>query len=83
MSGANDNPPDRGRWTDDGLYDEYSKAANPIAAGLITGVPLADFPHHLQQEGPTRIIPFDLSEELKCSGPAATAPASSRPTRSA
>ena len=30
---ANDAPRDRERWTTDGLYFEYSKAANPIAAG--------------------------------------------------
>ena len=62
------------RWTSDGLYYEYSKAANPIAAGLTTRVPLADFPRHLHESGPTRIIPFDLSDELKCPGPA-TSPA--------
>ena len=32
------------------------------------------FPHHLHESGPTRIIPFDLSQELKCPGPA-TSPA--------
>jgi len=74
MSESNDQARDRERWTADGLYYEYSKAANPIAAGFITKVPLADFPHTLHQEGPTRIIPFDLSEKLKCPGPA-TSPA--------
>jgi len=33
-----------------------------------------DFPHHLHEEGPTRIIPFDLSEQLRCPSPA-TSPA--------
>ena len=65
---------DAGRWTGDGLYYEYSKAANPIAEGLTTKVPMADFPHHLHESGPTRVIPFDLSHELKCPGPA-TSPA--------
>jgi gentisate 1,2-dioxygenase len=65
---------DRERWTSDGLYYEYSKAANPIGEGLTTQVPLADFLHHLHESGPTRIIPFDLSHELKCPGPA-TSPA--------
>jgi gentisate 1,2-dioxygenase len=59
---------------DNGLYYEYSKAANPIGAGLISKVPLAEFPSHLHQSGPTRIIPFDLSDKLKCDGPA-TSPA--------
>ena len=65
---------DKERWTSDGLYYEYSKAANPIGEGLTTKVPMADFPHHLHESGPTRIIPFDLSHELKCPGPA-TSPA--------
>jgi gentisate 1,2-dioxygenase len=65
---------DGDRLTGDGRYYEYSKAANPIASGLIPRVPLADFPHHLHESGPTRIIPFDLSKELKCPGPA-TSPA--------
>ena len=66
--------PEVERWTRDGEYFEYSKAANPIGAGLISRVPLADFPASLHEEGPTRIIPFDLSEQLGCPGPA-TSPA--------
>ena len=65
---------DEQRWTRDGVYYEYSKAANPIGEGLTTKVPMADFPRHLHESGPTRIIPFDLSHELKCSVPA-TSPA--------
>ena len=65
---------DQERWTSDGVYYEYSKAANPIAEGLTTKVPMANFPHHLHESGPTRIIPFDLSEALQCPGPA-TSPA--------
>jgi gentisate 1,2-dioxygenase len=61
-------------WTRDGLYYEYSKAANPIGSGLTSKVPLADFPARLHEEGPTGIIPFDLSRELRCEGPA-TSPA--------
>ena len=63
-----------GRWTADAQFFEYSKAANPVGSGLISKVPLADFPRHLHEEGPTRIIPFDLSEQLRCPGPA-TSPA--------
>ncbi len=65
---------DEDRSTRDGQYFEYSRAANPIGAGLIPKVPLADFPCHLHESGPTRIIPFDLSEKLGCDGPA-TSPA--------
>ncbi len=66
--------PEQERWARDGEYYEYSKAANPIGSGLTTKVPLADFPASLHQDGPTRIIPFDLSEPLRCPGPA-TSPA--------
>src|SRR4051794_19431203 len=65
---------DRRRWTADGLYYEYSKAANPIAAGTISRVPLPDSPPPPHEEGPTRITPFALSGELKCPAPA-TSPA--------
>lgn len=64
----------RERWTRDAQYFEYSKAANPIGSGLTSKVPLADFPRQLHEDGPTRIIPFDLSEQLRCPGPA-TSPA--------
>ena len=57
---------EREHLTAAGVYFEYSKAANPIAAGYITRVPIADFPHHLHEDGPTRIIPFDSSGKLKC-----------------
>jgi gentisate 1,2-dioxygenase len=64
----------RDPWTSDGEYYEYSKAANPIGAGLIPPVPIADFSHEQHERGPTRVIPFDLSEKLHCAGPA-TSPA--------
>lgn len=57
-------------WCADAQYFEYSKAANPVGAGLIPKVPLGDFPSRLHEQGETRIIPFDLSGELKCSSPA-------------
>ena len=72
-----DNSSDREKWTADGEYYEYSKAANPQGAGLIPPVPLADFPARLHEEGPTRVIPFDLSDALKCPGPA-TSPRSAQ-----
>lgn len=62
------------RWTRDAQYFEYTKAANPIGSGLTSKVPLAEFPRHLHEEGRTRIISFDLSEQLRCPGPA-TSPA--------
>jgi gentisate 1,2-dioxygenase len=64
----------KGQWSRDAQYFEYTTAANPIGSGLINRVPLAYLSHRLDEEGPTRIIPFDLSEQLKCPGPA-TSPA--------
>jgi gentisate 1,2-dioxygenase len=57
-------------WTQDAEYFEYTKAANPIGAGLISKVPLASFSGRLHEQGPSRVIPFDLSSELQSSGPA-------------
>jgi gentisate 1,2-dioxygenase len=74
MSAATRDEGTPGRWTEDAQFFEYSKAANPIGSGLTSKVPLADFPGHLHQAGPTRVVPFDLSEQLRCSGPA-TSPA--------
>ncbi|MBV6823185.1 cupin [Pseudomonas sp. PD9R] len=51
-------------------YFEYSKAANPISAQLITRVPYHSFPASLYDTGPSRIVPLDLSEALGCEGPA-------------
>jgi gentisate 1,2-dioxygenase len=67
-------PAERAEWTSAAQYFEYSRAANPIGAGLIPYVPLADFPHEIHESGPTRVIPFDLSDQLRCPGPA-TSPA--------
>ncbi len=47
-------------------YYEYSTSADPIASGLIAEVPFKVFPHTLHEEGPTRVIPLDISEQLKC-----------------
>jgi gentisate 1,2-dioxygenase len=55
-------------------YYEYTTSADPIGAGLIKEVPYHVFPHTLHEEGPTQIIPLDLSKELGCSYPA-TSPA--------
>lgn len=57
-------------WTHDAQYFEYTKAANPLGAGLITNVPLASFSGRLHEPGPSRIVPFDLSSDLQTDGPA-------------
>ena len=51
-------------------FFEYSKAANPISPGLTPVIPFQFFPASLYAGGPTRIVPLDLSEALKCEGPA-------------
>ena len=64
---------DQDRWTGDGRIVEYSKAANPLATGATPPVPFAAFPASLHEDGPTRVIPLDLSAKLRTLGPA-TAP---------
>jgi gentisate 1,2-dioxygenase len=56
--------------TRDGLFYEYSRAADPIGSGAIPLVPYAEFPARLHEEGPTRVNPLDLSRRLGCPGPA-------------
>jgi gentisate 1,2-dioxygenase len=53
---------------------EYSQAANPIESGSTPRVPVKQFAAELYQSGPSRIIPLDLSKELRCPYPA-TGPA--------
>ena len=54
------------------LLFEYSSAADPIASGSIPPIPYAEFPADLYATGPSRIIPLDLSQALKCAAPAST-----------
>ena len=61
------------KHTSDAQYFEYTKAANPIGAGLITKVPVAAFPGRLHEHNgasPSRVVPFDLSGDLGIEGPA-------------
>ncbi len=59
---------------ENGLYYEYTKAADPIGSGVITKIPFAEFGKELHETGGTRIIPLDISKTLSCEGPA-TSPA--------
>ena len=54
----------------DAVFYEYSTAANPLEEGFIPELPIVKFPHGLHEEGPTRVIPLDVSERLKCPYPA-------------
>jgi gentisate 1,2-dioxygenase len=58
----------------DAEWFEYSKAANPIRPSLTPPVPYHAFLPELYATGPTRLIPLDLSGELRSEGPA-TSPA--------
>ncbi|MGU7776106.1 cupin [Burkholderia sp. MR1-5-21] len=56
--------------TRDAEYFEYTSSANPIGARLISRVPYHSFGASLYDSGPTRIVPLDLSAELRCASPA-------------
>ncbi|MFN9437177.1 MAG: cupin [Planctomycetota bacterium] len=63
-------PPD---LTQDGGYLEYTKAANPIGSGTIPPIPIVQFSADLHASGPSRMIPLDSSEALRCQSPASSA----------
>jgi len=44
---------------------EYSKAADPISSGATPRVPITVFSPSLYEAGATRVVPLDLSKELK------------------
>jgi len=58
--------------TEDVEIYEYSKAVNPIASGATPAIPLAVFDADLYGTGPSRMVPLDLSEQLRCPSPATT-----------
>jgi gentisate 1,2-dioxygenase len=62
-------------WADDARYIEYSKAADPLTVGTISRIPVATFGPEIYCDGPTRIVPLDLSAELGIDGGPATSPA--------
>lgn len=51
--------------TQEAEYREYSTAADPIASGAIPRIPIKGFSPDLYATGPTRVVPLDLSKELK------------------
>jgi gentisate 1,2-dioxygenase len=61
-------------WTGDARFFEYSQAADPIGDGVISAIPAVSFPAALYGDGPTRVVPLDLSAELLTTYPA-TSPA--------
>ena len=70
MSTRDETTIDLDELTRDGLFFEYNQAADPIGSGAIPPVPYAEFPAGLHEQGPTGVIPLDLSRQLGCPGPA-------------
>ena len=54
------------------LMFEYSSAADPVSSGSVPPIPYAEFGADLYANGPSRIIPLDLSKALKSTAPAST-----------
>lgn len=54
------------QWSADALYYEFSAAVAP----KLPAIPCMTFAAELHQQGPTQIIPLDLSRQLQCSAPA-------------
>jgi gentisate 1,2-dioxygenase len=61
-------------WTADAVYFEYTRAANPIAAGTVSQVPPERFGSEIYASGPSRVVPLDVSHHLRVPSPA-TSPA--------
>ena len=67
-------PSELNQLIENGVYYEYTKAADPIGSGIISQIPFAEFASVLHETGGTRIVPLDISDKLGCEGPA-TSPA--------
>jgi gentisate 1,2-dioxygenase len=61
-------------WQASALLYDYRQAANPVRAGLTEPIPCRQWSAVLHSQGPTAVLPLDLSAELGCAGPA-TSPA--------
>jgi len=61
-------------WEAPALWFDYREAANPVRPGLTEPIGLHQWGAELHSQGPTAILPLDLSRELGCQGPA-TSPA--------
>ena len=61
-------------WETPALWFDYREAANPVRPGLTEPIGLHHWDADLHAQGPTAILPLDLSHELGCPGPA-TSPA--------
>ena len=61
-------------WQAASLIYDYREAANPVRAGLTEPIGYHQWNPALHAQGPSAILPLDLSAELGCEGPA-TSPA--------
>jgi gentisate 1,2-dioxygenase len=61
-----DQPSDHGKAQ---LFD-YRQAANPVRSGLTEPIPYHRWDAALHAQGPTAILPLDLSAQLGCAAPA-------------
>ena len=52
------------------LLFDYRQAANPVRPGLTDPIPYRSWGPELHQQGPSGIVPLDLSPELGVMGPA-------------
>jgi gentisate 1,2-dioxygenase len=59
-----------GLLTQDAVIFEYSKAANPIESGATPAIPVKQYPAEIYATGESRIVPLDLSSELRTPYPA-------------
>lgn len=59
-------------WSGDARFHEYSSAADPLASGAISGVPITEFPPSLHGGTGSRIVPLDLSGPLAVPYPASS-----------
>jgi gentisate 1,2-dioxygenase len=58
------------KLTEDAQIFEYSTAANPIDSGAIPRIPIKKFSTELYSSGPSRVVPLDLSADLRTDYPA-------------
>jgi gentisate 1,2-dioxygenase len=58
------------KLTQDAQIFEYSTAANPIESGSTPRIPIKAFSADLYASGPSRVIPLDLSADLRTPYPA-------------
>jgi gentisate 1,2-dioxygenase len=61
-------------WQEPALIYDYRQAANPIREGLTPPIPYRNWGPPPLEDGPSNVIPLDLSADLGCEGPA-TSPA--------